>query len=122
MEVINENLALDVRVRRPARRCRWSCLRSRRIPTTATIQSPALAQQPAAGQQRKGEYGTWPHHWTKADESAATDALNDLEVHDYARFSNFHKKGDDFEATVMKGSKAMQVLIDPAKGTVTLES
>jgi hypothetical protein len=88
----------------------------------ATIQSPALAQQSAAGQQRKGEYGTWPHLWTKADESAATDALNDLETHGYARFSDFHKKGDGFEATVMTGSKAMQVLIDPAKGTVTLES
>jgi len=66
--------------------------------------------------------GTWPSHWAKGDESLATDALNDLEAHGYSTFSNFHKKGNDFEATVSEAGKTYQVLIDPAKRTVTLES
>ncbi len=77
------------------------------------------SQQTAFAQQ--GELGRWPHRWGKDDERAATQALNQLEVHGYARFSNFHKKGNDFEANVMEGGKPIRVLVDPAKDTVTQE-
>jgi hypothetical protein len=81
----------------------------------------SVLEHAAATRQTSDALGTWPHRWAKDDETAATDALNALEVHDYAQFSNFHKKGDAFEATVMLGGKPVQVLVDPARGTVTPE-
>jgi opacity protein-like surface antigen len=83
---------------------------------------PAPQSQNKPMMRHTGGHGAWPNSWVKGDERAATDALNDLEAHGYATFSNFHKKGSDFEATVMQDGKALQVLVDPAKGTVTQES
>jgi hypothetical protein len=87
-----------------------------------TIQHKSGVQQANVTRPEAGAIGIWPSHWAKGEERSATDALNDLETHGYSTFSNFHKKGYDFEATVMEGGKTIQVLVDPSKGTVTLES
>lgn len=88
---------------------------------SAIHQEPVL-QQAALTQPGTDGRGPWPSHWAKGEEYAATDALNMLETHGYATFSNFHKSGNDFEATVREGGKSFQVLVDPAKRTVSQES
>lgn len=85
-------------------------------------QDKTMSHQSVAPTRGMKGVGSWPSHWAKGDESSATDALNDLEAHGYSTFSNFHKKGSDFEATVSEAGKTYQVLIDPAASTVTMES
>jgi hypothetical protein len=89
---------------------------------SSAMQQPTSARQSSSLQPGNGGQGAWPSHWAKSDEQAATDALNELENHGYSTFSNFHKKGNAFEATVTEQGRTIQVLVDPATKTVTQES
>jgi len=48
-----------------------------------------------------------------------TKALNLLENKGYVGFTDFHRVGDQFQATVQKDGKTMTVMADPTDGTVT---
>jgi hypothetical protein len=48
-----------------------------------------------------------------------TRALNVLETHGYASFSNFREEGDKFGADVMQNGQAVHVIIDPDQNQVT---
>jgi Peptidase propeptide and YPEB domain len=80
--------------------------------------STAFAASSQAGEQ----HGTPPMHWVGDTEHAAVKALNDLEANGYSTFSNFHKKGNNFEATVIQHGMSSNVLIDPSSGSITHES
>jgi hypothetical protein len=100
----------------------------------AAIAAPAIpsdqSSQPAnagAMQSQASRQASEPHMGRKmADannarasaESAATNALNALEAHGYMTFTNFHKQGNEFEATVTQNGKPVNVMIDPTKDSV----
>ena len=50
--------------------------------------------------------------------SPATDALNLLESKGYGDFSNFHRAGRMYAATVSRDGKTMHLTIDPEAGTI----
>lgn len=50
--------------------------------------------------------------------SRYTDALNLLEAKGYVTFTDFHKVGDQFQASVTQKGKQMTVMIDPDNQTV----
>jgi hypothetical protein len=59
-------------------------------------------------------------HWTaRNDNGRATEALNALEEHGYGQFSDFHRQGDGYEATVSQNGKSTNVYVDPQSDTVT---
>lgn len=53
-----------------------------------------------------------------ANGSRYTDALNLLEAKGYVNFSNFHKAGNDFQASVTRNGRQMTVMVDPDNRTI----
>ena len=51
-----------------------------------------------------------------------TKALNLLEAKGYINFTNFHKVGNVFEATVTEKGKRITVTVNPDSGTVQTNS
>ncbi len=47
-----------------------------------------------------------------------TQALNLLEDKGYGNFTNFHKSGNEFQATVTRNGKSMTVTVNPDSGVV----
>jgi hypothetical protein len=52
----------------------------------------------------------------------ATAALNLLEEKGYTQFSNFHRAGSDFQATVTRDGHPMVVAIDPDSGSISQQT
>lgn len=61
---------------------------------------------------------TQPMDDTSAAATRYTEALNLLEAKGYINFTNFHKAGNDFAATVKQSGRSMTVMIDPDNNTV----
>src|SRR3954462_15572641 len=83
--------------------------------TVALAVGLALLLLPAAA-------GAQSSRGSSALESGArfTDALNLLERHGYASFSNFREEaGGRFSADVVDNGRTVRVLIDPDRGQVT---
>lgn len=60
--------------------------------------------------------GPATYHWPK---NGATRALNLLEAKGYGDFTNFHRAGSDYAATVSQNGQSFPVTINPESGQIT---
>lgn len=60
-----------------------------------------------------------PQAMHQGPENGATQALNLLEANGYGDFTNFHRTGRDYAATVSQNGTTFPVTIDPETGQIT---